>query len=69
MTTVAAAMTKARGFLAFVGVLSLLGLDWTAWTRIVVGVALVLAVAIDISADGHRIWPGRIRTARYDKAA
>lgn len=69
MTTVAAAMTKARGFLAFVGVLSLLGLDWTAWTRIAVGLALVLAVAIDISADGHRIWPHRLRTAHYDKAA
>ncbi|MFD4912827.1 hypothetical protein ACFWNR_06345 [Streptomyces virginiae] len=69
MTAIAAAMTKARGFLAFIGVLSLLGLDWTTWTRIAVGLALVLAVAIDISADGHRLWPGRIRPARYDKAA
>lgn len=69
MTTIAAAMTKARGFLAFIGVLSLLGLDWTTWTRIAVGLALALAVAIDISADGHHIWPHRLRTTRYDKAA
>ena len=69
MTTLTAAMTKARFFLAFIGVLSLLGLDWTTWARIAVGLALALAVAIDISADGHRIWPHRIRTARFDKAA
>lgn len=69
MTSLAAAMTKARGLLAFIGVLSLLGLDWTTWTRIAVGLGLALAVAMESSADGHRIWPRHLRTTRYDKAA
>jgi len=70
VTAVAAAVTKARSLLAFVGILSLLGLDWTTLTRITVGLALAAAVAVESGADGHRIWPHRIkRPARYDKAA
>lgn len=69
VTSIAAAAAKARSFLAFVGILSILGLDWTTWTRIVVGLAITLAVATESSADGHRIWPRHLRTARYDKAA
>jgi hypothetical protein len=70
MTSIAVAMTKARAFLVFVGVLSFLGFDWTTWTRIAAGLALALAVSIDMSADGHRIWPRNVkRPVRYDKAA
>lgn len=69
MTSLAAAMTKARGLLAFVGILSILGLDWTTWTRVAVGLALAIAVAINVGADGHRLWPRHLRTTRYDKAA
>jgi hypothetical protein len=62
VTSVAAAVIKARSFLAFVGILSLLGLDWTTVTRIVVGLALVAAVAMESSGDGHRLWPRPLRT-------
>jgi hypothetical protein len=70
MNSVIAAVTKARSFLAFVGVLSLFGLDWTTWTRVVVGLALALVVAMESSADGHRIWPRHLkRPTRYDITA
>ncbi|MFF1341113.1 hypothetical protein ACFVYT_24870 [Streptomyces sp. NPDC058290] len=69
MTAIAAAVTKARSLLAFVGILSLLGLDWTTVTRIVIGLALAAAVAMESGADGHRIWPRHLRPTRYDKAA
>lgn len=69
MTAAIAAATKARSFLAFIGVLSILGLDWTTTTRIIVGLALAAAIAMETGADGHRIWPRPIRPSRYDKAA
>lgn len=61
MNAATAAVTKARSLLAFVGILSILGLDWTTVTRIVVGLALVAAVAMESSADGHHIWPRHLR--------
>lgn len=69
MTAAIAAATKARSFLAFIGVLSILGLDWTTTTRIIVGLALAAAIAMETGADGHRIWPRHLRPTRYDKAA
>lgn len=69
MTAAIAAATKARSFLAFIGVLSILGLDWTTTTRIIVGLALAAAIAMETSGDGHRIWPRHLRPTRYDKAA
>jgi hypothetical protein len=62
VSTVAATVTKARSLLAFVGILSLLGLDWSTWDRVLVGLALVAAVAIESSADGHRIWGRTLRS-------
>ncbi|MFK0222204.1 hypothetical protein ACIQWN_28940 [Streptomyces vinaceus] len=69
MTAAIAATTRARSLLAFIGVLSILGLDWTTATRIVVGLALAMAIALETSGDGHRIWPRHPRPTRYDKAA
>lgn len=69
MTSIAAAATKARSFLAFIGILSLLGLDWTTVTRVVVGLALAIGVAMESSADGHRVWPRLKRPVHYGKAA
>jgi hypothetical protein len=70
VNAIAAAVTKARALLAFVGILALLGHDWSTWDRVIVGLALVLAVAIESSADGHRIWPYTLkRPARFDTAA
>ncbi|MGW6703589.1 hypothetical protein ACWGDE_01665 [Streptomyces sp. NPDC054956] len=70
MSTVATAMAKARSFLAFIGVLALLGSDWSTWERISLGLALVVMVAIGSSADGHRIWPHTLkRPTRFDTAA
>ncbi|WP_030303467.1 hypothetical protein [Streptomyces katrae] len=63
MTAVTAAATKARSLLAFIGVLSILGLDWTTTTRLIVGVALVAAVVMEIGGDGHRIWAALARSA------
>ncbi|WP_411102464.1 hypothetical protein [Streptomyces sp. cmx-4-9] len=61
MTAAVAAVAKARSLLAFIGILSILGLDWTTTTRIVVGLALAAAVALESSGDGHRIWPRPLR--------
>jgi hypothetical protein len=69
VTAVTAAVTKARSLLAFIGVLSILGLDWTTTTRIIVGLALAVAIALETGGDGHRIWPRHLRPTRYDKAA
>lgn len=68
MTSIAAAVSKARSLLAFIGILSVLGLDWTLWTRIIVGLALVVAVAMEAGADGHS-WPSRLKRIRYGTAA
>lgn len=62
MTAVIAAVTKARSLLAFVGILSILGLDWTTSTRVIVALALVAAVALEAAADGHRIWARPLRS-------
>ncbi|MEU3903294.1 hypothetical protein AB0F20_05695 [Streptomyces goshikiensis] len=64
MTAAVAAAAKARVFLLFVGVASLLGLDWSAWDRIVVGLAIIVAVAVEVGLDGHRVWPRRLRTVQ-----
>lgn len=70
VNAVAAAAIKARSFLAFIGLLTVLGLDLTAFTRIVIGLGLALAVALESSGDGHRIWARRRKhPTRYDKAA
>ena len=69
MSAITAAISKARSLLAFIGILSVLGLDWTVWTRIVVGLALVVAVAMEAGADGHSIWPSRLKRTRYGTAA
>lgn len=69
MSSIAAAMTSLRSYLAFIGLMALLGSDWSTWERVALGLALVLVVAINLGADGHRIWPRHFRTARYDKAA
>lgn len=70
MNSITAAMAKARSLLAFVGVMSLLGTDWTTWGRVSIGLALVVTVAISSTADGHRLWPRPVnRPARFGKAA
>ncbi|MFE3577871.1 hypothetical protein [Streptomyces vinaceus] len=69
VTAAVAAAGRARSLLAFIGVLSILGLDWTTTTRIIVGLALAAAIALETSGDGHRIWPRRPRPTRFDKAA
>lgn len=69
MNSLTAAVSKARSFLAFIGILSVLGFDWTTGTRIVVGLSLAAAVAMEASADGHRIWPNRLKRTRYGTAA
>lgn len=69
MTAVAAAVTKARSLLAFVGILTLLGLDLTTVTRIIIGLALAAAVGMESSADGHRIWPRIPKPTGYKTAA
>lgn len=61
MTAAVAAAAKARVFLLFVGIASLLGLDWTVSNRIIVGLAIVVAVAVEVGLDGHRVWPRRLR--------
>lgn len=62
MSTVAAAVTKARSLLVFVGILTLCGLDWSTWDRVIVVAALVVAVALESSADGHRLWGRTLRS-------
>lgn len=57
-----AAASKARVFLLFVGVVSLLGLDWSLRDRILVGLAIIIAVALEVGLDGHRVWPRRLHT-------
>ncbi|MFI8499436.1 hypothetical protein ACIGFK_13205 [Streptomyces sp. NPDC085524] len=69
MSAITAAVSKARSFLAFIGILSVLGFDWTTLTRIVVGLSLAVAVAMEASADGHSIWPSRLKRSRYGTAA
>lgn len=67
VTAPVAAATKLRNLLAFIGLLSILGIDWTLWSRIVVGLSLAIAVAIAVTADGHRIRPAKTRS--YDITA
>jgi hypothetical protein len=62
VSAIVAAVTKARSLLAFVGILTLLGLDWSTWDRVVVGLALAAAVALESSADGHRLWGRTLRS-------
>lgn len=69
MTAAVAAVSKARTLLAFIGILSILGLDWTITTRIVVGLAPVAAVALESSGDGHRIWPRIPQPSRHKTTA
>ncbi|MFD5419477.1 hypothetical protein ACFWJT_15810 [Streptomyces sp. NPDC127069] len=70
MSAVAAAATKAQSLLAFIGLLTVLGWDLTTFIRIVIGLGLALAVALESSGAGHRIWPRRIKPpTHYSKAA
>lgn len=70
MTALAAGMSSARALLAFVGFMALLGSEWSTWERIAMGLALIAAVALTVTADGHRLTLRRIpRPTRYDKAA
>lgn len=62
MTAVVAAVTKARSLLVYVGILSLLGLNWTTWDRVIVVLALVAAVALESVADGDRLWARPLRS-------
>lgn len=62
MTAIVAAVTRARSLLAFVGILSLLGLDWTVGTRVIVVLALMAAVALEAAADGDRLWARPLRS-------
>jgi hypothetical protein len=70
MTTLAAAMANARALLAFIGVMTILGADWSTWSLIAMGLGLVVAVALNTAADGHRLTLRRNpRPIRFDKAA
>lgn len=70
MSTLAAAMSSARALLAFIGFMAVLGADWSAWERVAMGLALIAAVVLTVTADGHRLTLRRIpRPTRYDKAA
>ncbi|MFC9821398.1 hypothetical protein ACFWG6_30960 [Streptomyces erythrochromogenes] len=68
MSTLAAAMANARALLAFIGVMTVLGADWSVWSRIAMGLALIVAVALNTTADGHRLRRTP-RPIRFDKAA
>ncbi|MGW6872888.1 hypothetical protein ACWGHD_04465 [Streptomyces xanthophaeus] len=63
------AARRAGQLLTFVGVLSVLGVDWSVWDRIAIGIALLAAVVVTVhlGSDGQRTWP-RQRT-RYDTTA
>ncbi|MFF3620036.1 hypothetical protein [Streptomyces sp. NPDC002467] len=70
MNSLTAAMGIARGLLAFIGVMTVLGAEWSTRNCVVMGVALVVAIALSAGADGHRLTPRRIpRPTRYDTAA
>jgi uncharacterized membrane protein len=69
MSALAAAMANARGLLAFIGVMTVLGADWSVWSRIAMGLALIVAVALNTAADGHRLTLRRNPPIRFDKAA
>lgn len=70
MSTLAAAMSSARALLAFVGVLAVLGAQWSVWERIAMAIGLVLVAALTTAADGHRLTLRRNpRPLRFDKAA
>lgn len=70
MSTLAAAMSSARALLAFIGLMALLGSAWSTWERIAMGLALIAAVALTVTADGHRLTLRRVpRPTRYSKAA
>ncbi|KOU17034.1 hypothetical protein [Streptomyces sp. WM6349] len=70
MSALAAAMANARALLAFIGVMTVLGADWSIWSRIAMGLGLIVAVALNTAADGHRLALRRTpRPLRFDKAA
>ena len=70
MSSLAAAMANARALLAFIGVMTVLGADWSTWSLIAMGLGLILAVGLNTTADGHRLTLRRIpRPTRYSKAA
>jgi hypothetical protein len=69
MNPAATAARRAGQLLMFIGVLTVLGVDWTIWDRIAIGIALALAVLATIHLGTNRpIWP-RAKPTRYDKAA
>jgi hypothetical protein len=68
MTAAVAAAAKARAFLLFVGIASLLGLNWSVWDRIVIGLAIVVAVTVEVGFDGHHVWPPRRSTSPRNPA-
>ncbi|KOU30205.1 hypothetical protein ADK53_28725 [Streptomyces sp. WM6373] len=69
VTPAATAARRAGQLLMFIGVLTVLGVDWSIWDRIAIGIALVLAVAATIHLGADRpVWP-RPKPTPYDTAA
>lgn len=64
---VIAAASKARVLVLWLGIASLLGLHLSIGQRVLAVLSIVLAVAVEVALDGHRIWPAT-RT-RYHPAA
>lgn len=67
--TILAAITKARIFFLLGGLAWLAGLVPPADSRLLIAALVVIAVAIEITLDGHPPRPARARTTRHDLAA
>lgn len=65
LTPAATAARRAGQLLMFVGVLTVLGVDWSIWDRIAIGIALLLAVVVTVQLGGDSLRP---KPTRYDTA-
>lgn len=70
MTAAAIAARRAGQLLMFVGVLTVLGVDWSVWDRIAIGITLLAAVVgtVHLGTEGRPAWH-RPKPAPYDTAA
>lgn len=67
--TVPAAIAKARAFFLLGGLAWLAGLVPPAADRALIAALVVIAVAVEITLDGHHLRPAKTSTRRYDTAA
>ncbi|MER7734113.1 hypothetical protein ABTX80_24800 [Streptomyces erythrochromogenes] len=66
MNPAATAARRAGQLLMFIGVLTVLGVDWSIWDRIAIGIALLLAVVVTVHLGSDSLRP---KPTRYDQAA